>query len=246
MSPSRALHPSVLVLALCAACSTQMSLGDGGPDAGAGGAGTGSAGAGAASAGAAGTGAAGAGAAGAGAAGTGAAGAGVAGAGAAGAGGGTGTCVLTDTYTFGWNGGLVAYSDESTLSPPDHYRHVRMSFRGAAPSTKECSPALPACGAQDTISLLDILRDLADADVKAAFAQATPPLYGVDSRPVDGQVYAVTRADGHGVLVGGPCGTPTRGGCRAIPRGLQALVDHLKMLDEAQLDKPACADITKP
>jgi hypothetical protein len=32
--------------------------------------------------------------------------------------------------------------------------------------------------------------------------------------------------------------------CRAIPRGVQVLVDHLRMLDETQLAEPDCADLS--
>jgi hypothetical protein len=157
-----------------------------------------------------------------------------------------GSCAVTDTYRFGWSGGNGPYSSESTLSPPDHYRHVRTSYRGNdGPAALECAPALPPCGSQDAVSLLDIVRDLDAADVRAAFAQSAPPLFGVDSRPVDGAVYSVVRADGHGLLVGSPCAAPAVD-CHAIPPHLQTLVDHLKALDTAQLAKPACAIVGSP
>jgi hypothetical protein len=155
-----------------------------------------------------------------------------------------GTCALAETYRFGPAGGLMVLQGESTLSPPDHYRHVRMIHVSDGLRITECSPALAACGAEDVISLLDITRDLADADVRAAFAMSTPPFYGVDTRPVDGPVYSVTRGDGRGLVVGGPCGPPAVD-CRAIPRGVQALVDQLRMLDAAQLAKSECASLAK-
>ena len=38
---------------------------------------------------------------------------------------------------------------------------------------------------------LDVERALAHPDVVAAFAAATTPVYGVDSRPVDGTVFEI-------------------------------------------------------
>jgi hypothetical protein len=149
-------------------------------------------------------------------------------------------CAFDDTYRYGPNGGLVAYSDESTLAPPDRYQHVRTFYDAATPRTATCAPALPPCGAQGVISASDVMRALASSDVQAAFAEPTPMFFGVDRRPVDGPAYAVKRSDGRGLLVGDPCGPPAVD-CRAIPPGVQALVDLLKMLDQQQLAMSACA-----
>jgi hypothetical protein len=153
----------------------------------------------------------------------------------------SGACTLGDTYVFGQDGGLVAFSDESTLSPPGHYVRKRTSFRSAdGPTTMECAPALPACGANDVVSLLDVTRDLANADVGAAFALTTAPVYGRDSRPVDGQIFFVRRGDGRTLYIGGDCG-PGASGCVAVPRGLRALADDLSALASQMLAKPECA-----
>jgi hypothetical protein len=157
----------------------------------------------------------------------------------------TPACMFDDTYKFGSDGGFVAYLDEATLAPPDHYRHVRTRFGGSAPAESTCAPALPACGTANVITARDVVRDLANADVRAAFAQATPPFFGVDTRPVDGVAFKVTRADGHGFFVGNPCGPPAVD-CRAIPPGVQTLVDLLKALDQQQLANAECAAVTKP
>jgi hypothetical protein len=153
----------------------------------------------------------------------------------------SGACTLGDTYVFGQDGGLVAFSDESTLSPPAHYARKRTSFRGAdGGATMECAPALPACGANDVISVLDLTRDLANADVVAAFALATAPVYGRDSRPVDGQIFFVRRGDGRTLYVGRDCGAGASG-CVAVPRGLRVLADQLTALASQMLAKPECA-----
>ncbi len=152
-----------------------------------------------------------------------------------------GSCTLGTTYVFGQDGGLVAFSDESTLSPPASYVRKRTTFRGGdGPTTMTCAPALPTCGAHDVISLLDITRDLADADVVAGFALTTAPIYGRDSRPIDGQIFFVRRADGRTVYVGGDCGAGSSG-CLAVPRGVRALADQLTALASQMLAKPDCA-----
>jgi hypothetical protein len=152
-----------------------------------------------------------------------------------------GSCTVSDTYAFGQTGGLVASSDESTLSPPAHYVRTRTTFRGAdGPTTMTCAPALPTCGANDVISLLDITRDLADADVVAAFALTTAPVYGVDSRPVDGTIFFVRRGDGRSLYVGSDCGTG-QSGCVAVPRGVRFLADQMNALASQMLAAPECA-----
>jgi hypothetical protein len=151
------------------------------------------------------------------------------------------SCGLADSYRFGAIGGRTAYDDESTISPPNQYRHVRTSHLGAG-STTECAPALPACTTGAAWSLADVAAALGDPDVAAAFARATPPLFGHDSRPVDGQVYSVVRADGHGLLVGGPCAVG-EAGCVAIPAGVDSLVGLLRQIDQTLLALPACAGL---
>jgi len=150
------------------------------------------------------------------------------------------TCALADSFRFGGIGGLREYSDESTITPPDHYKHVRTRLIGEAPTTMACAPALPPCAAGDAINVADIARALRDPDVLAALAQPTPLVYGVDSRPVDGPIYSVMRADGRGFFVGSPCGAPAID-CLVIPRGVQALVDQLRALDQQELAEPDCA-----
>jgi hypothetical protein len=155
-----------------------------------------------------------------------------------------GACTLPGTYTFGYDGGLVAYSDDATISPPDHYHHVRTRYHVDGSPTAECSPAFPACGAPDVITVLDITRDLADPDVQAAFANTTTPVYGLDQRPVDGPIFSVKRSDGRGFLVGAPCVASTN--CTEIPRGVKTLADHLKQLDAQQLAGAECASVKNP
>jgi hypothetical protein len=115
-----------------------------------------------------------------------------------------------------------------------------MDFRGDGPKTMSCKPPLPTCGANDVVSLLDVTRDLAKADVVAAFAKTPAPVYGRDARPVDGTIFFVSRGDGKAIYVGADCGAGQTT-CTPVPKGVRALADHLTMLAAHQLAAPECA-----
>jgi hypothetical protein len=148
-------------------------------------------------------------------------------------------CTVTDTYTFGFVGGLVASSDESVLSPPSQYHHVRTYYRSDG-GTTTCAPA-PDCQVMNSLGLMEVVVGFQNADVRAALSQPTPPLYGHDSRPVDGRVYSIMRSDGRGMLVGTAC--TGQMDCRAIPGGIGNLVLALQMFDERMLGKPECSGL---
>jgi hypothetical protein len=80
----------------------------------------------------------------------------------------------------------------------------------------------------------------AHPDVQAAFA-AAPTLFGVDSRPVDGQVYRIELGN-TAIEVGGPCGSGggLGGACTEIPRGVADLVSLLEDLVTQQRTLPDC------
>jgi len=147
-------------------------------------------------------------------------------------------CVFNTSYRLGETGGLAAYEESFTLTPPASYRHTRTP-RLTDPPDVTCAPALPPCNSADSIDVADIMRDLAHADVQKAPAMATPPLYGRDTRPVDGTVFELRREDGRGFLVGFACGSAT--GCVEIPAGIAKLVEDLRALDQQQLKDPSCA-----
>jgi hypothetical protein len=149
------------------------------------------------------------------------------------------TCDFSARYSYGAIGGNALYVDRSELAPGNKYTHTRTPQRGAGPIAS-CAPALPPCGAQDAITAYDIeVHDLGQADVKAALAEAQPPLYGYDSRPVDGTVFEFKRADGRGFLVGQSCDNRPPP-CRPIPAGVAQLTQRLRDLDKQQLGKPEC------
>jgi len=157
-------------------------------------------------------------------------------------------CAFDTTYTYGFEGGDAVYRDQATLSPPAGYTLMRAT---STPDTASgpCSPALPACQDPTKIDPSDIMRDLLQADVQAALATATPPIYGRDDRPLDGPIYGIHRADGRGMLVGSPCATNTSisaTACLPIPAGVQQLVDDLRALDAQQRQDASCAAFNPP
>ena len=152
-----------------------------------------------------------------------------------------GTCALDTTYRYGETGGLVAYVNETTLTPPGGYVHDRTSVITDPPDTS-CAPALPPCNVDGAVDVADIMRDVADTDAQDALAMASPPTYGRDARTFDGTIFQFIRADGHGFLAGDDCGLTTGpGGCVALPAGIVRLVADLRALDQQQLQDPSCA-----
>jgi len=153
-------------------------------------------------------------------------------------------CVFDTTYTFGSNGGFVAYVDTTTLAPPGVYTHTRTPARSGlvAPAVSSCAPALPACHTDGAIDVSDIVLDLRDEEVQKALAMMSPPVYGVDTRPNDGSISEVKRASGGSLLVGGDC-PPASSSCRPIPPGVAKLVADLAALDAQQLKDPTCTGL---
>src|SRR5262249_53765373 len=111
------------------------------------------------------------------------------------------------------------------------------------PSGVSCAPVLPACNGP-AIDVADIVHDLAAADVQSALGMSSPPTYGTDPRPVDGVIFQLLRADGHGFLAGGDCqGSAT---CQPVPPGVARLVSDLQALDQQQLADPSCGPLAQP
>ena len=146
------------------------------------------------------------------------------------------TDCVTGTLSWGDNGGLVAFRDESALATCRAFQRKR-----SAPSdggSFSCATQLGACDA-GPVAVGEVERALAHPDVVAAFAAATTPVFGVDSRPVDGTVFEITRI-GKSIDVGSDCGASSAPACVPIPPGVAALAVVLKALDTQELAKPAC------
>jgi len=156
-------------------------------------------------------------------------------------------CTLSANLTFGRDGGNAPYWDVNRLTASGFILTRNYSLRaehdGAATAT--CSPSLPPCGTVDAVTLASINADLALSDVQALWSlpQSPVPLFGTDSRPVDGTVYSIALDDGRKVLVGGQCASPTMSSCRYIPAGLVSLVQDLQKLATAMLADPVCKNL---
>ena len=165
-------------------------------------------------------------------------------AGTGGAGGNRGSCALSANLTFGHDGGNAIYWDSNRLTASTFTITRDYSSRAGrdGATTASCSPSLPACGTADAVTIATINTDLADPDVQGLWSlpQDPVPIFGTDSRPVDGTVYSIALDDGRKILVGGQCDSPGMNSCRYIPAGLVRLTQDLGKLATAMLADPVC------
>jgi hypothetical protein len=147
---------------------------------------------------------------------------------------GAGACCVDETISWGRAGGFVIYHDTSTLEPCAQYTRTRTETGGGTPSS--CAQTLQqACGAG--LGADDVVEALADPDVQAALATA-PVLYGLDTRPLDGQVFQI-QVEAALIEVGNACQSAQ---CTPIPDGVGALRDLLVAIDEQELAEPCSTD----
>lgn len=155
------------------------------------------------------------------------------------------SCDFSVVYTFGPNGGLTPVRETMQLEPGRRFTYTRTPFSSAdaGPCMCSCSTTLADCGAPDggPAGTRAVLDAFADPEVTAGFGDQVDTLYGRDTRPVDGQVFVVTRGDGRHFEVGADCAGAT--GCRAIPAGLARLRAVLTVLQAQELARPACAGV---
>jgi hypothetical protein len=155
-----------------------------------------------------------------------------------------GICALSANLTFGQDGGDAIYWDSNRLTASTFT--ITRNYSGNAghdgAATATCSIGLPACAAFAAVSVATINADLADPDVQGLWSlpQNPVPIFGTDSRPVDGTVYSIALDDGRKVLVGGQCASPAMNSCRYIPAGLVRLTQDLQTLATAMLADPVC------
>jgi hypothetical protein len=149
-------------------------------------------------------------------------------------------CSLASAFTFEWSGGFSLSSDHSALTLPNIYTRTR-TFREPNRTPLTCTNNVPRCGAApEVFTTADVVQAMSAPDVLAALAQPTPLVYGFDSRTTDGAVLVVSRADGHGFVVGaGTCG-PGNPCERPVPPGLDWLATILSRLDQQQRYAPGC------
>ena len=150
-------------------------------------------------------------------------------------------CGFDAVYTYGQTGGLVAYSDQVTLTPPASYVLTRtVSSTGSTAAGGSCGPALPACDS-GPIDVNDIMQAIADPTVQLLISLSTmqPTLVGLDERPVDGTVFSFKKSGTAGFLVGAPCNGAAN--CTEIPAAVTNLQGYLQKLDAQQRQDPSCA-----
>ncbi|MEZ4409670.1 MAG: hypothetical protein R3A52_24840 [Polyangiales bacterium] len=132
------------------------------------------------------------------------------------------------------DGGLVASRDTVTLGAPRRFLFERTVAGGAA---LRCETTIPACGGGG-VDVGVVAAALADPEVQAAFAMGNV-FYGVDSRPVDGEVLLLRRGAAQ-VYVGEPCRVGGGPECVGAPPGVQRLVDALNALKEQETLREPC------
>jgi hypothetical protein len=154
-------------------------------------------------------------------------------------------CTFDTGYTFGEDGGLRIRVDRSTLATPAEYGRTRQ-FRAAGMAAISCSNKVPMCRkAPGLVTTADVVEAFTAPDVVAALAEARPQVYGRDSRPVDGTVLEVLRADGRGFLLGTAC-TGGQFCTRPLTDGLARVAALLNRLDIQQLAAPGCEALREP
>ena len=154
---------------------------------------------------------------------------------------------VAGAYEYGAVGGMVAWSSRAFLLGGAKYKYQRTYYRAPQIVTASCSPDIPRCTAEASVTPPAINQAFAHRDVQMAFESKTP-FYGRDTRPVDGTAFEVKRtADGRSFLIGSPCSTPPVFGepCIEIPPGLMALRKLLLKLDQQQLGHALCQNAIK-
>lgn len=143
---------------------------------------------------------------------------------------------VEDMIGWGNNGGFVAFTERSSLDACNAYQHERRSVGGGGAPSAQCKRALPCMGS-GLHGIADVLTAIEHADVRAALAKKQV-LFGVDTRPVDGQVFEIVVGSSK-IEVGMPCSAGATG-CSAIPPGVSTLAQLLRAVDEEQLNLEPC------
>ena len=144
-------------------------------------------------------------------------------------------CSFSGTYTYGNSGGHTPVSETSSIAPVTTWTRTRTIAGG---TTLMCMQSV-ACGTSGLLSVQAVEAAIANADVQAALNAGNSPVFGLDSRPVDGSVWMFTRtSDGHDFAVGGDCGGTA--GCTPIPAGIASLRTMMQNLDSQELAMSGC------
>jgi len=150
------------------------------------------------------------------------------------------SCSLDTGYTYGWEGGAIAYVDHSKISTPLGWVRERRTVSDGH-MMSNCNVHIPACGTAGSIDVSTVVNAIYDPDVIRTLRTPGTWIFGVDPRPAGGQIFAFRRDDGPEFYVGAPCqGRPN---CVDPPDGVGVLVGVLSALDAQQLASDGCASL---
>jgi hypothetical protein len=152
----------------------------------------------------------------------------------------SGACMFTATYTVSTDGFFSSSTDKAVLSAPQAYQHLAYTYAdgGGNLGTFMCAPAIAPCTDGGPTSACDIVQDLADPVVEAAFAQSTPPFFGENTHGTDGDSFSFKRDDGHGFEEEDVACVSA--GCIPVPAAIARLKSDLQKLDGALILSQEC------
>ena len=142
--------------------------------------------------------------------------------------------------TWGKVGGLTPYTEVYSLEPCRRQSISVTTPFATSPDEHSCERTLDNCR-QDQMEVLQALNTRLTAnEVRTIFSRGT--LFGVDSRPYDGQVFSI-QVDNQEILIGDPC-DPGNSQCQNPPQVMQELADLLWDLGrEMEGREPSCANL---
>ena len=147
---------------------------------------------------------------------------------------------IEDRLTWGRIGGFTPYDVIYTVSPCNTQIVQIESFNAVDPDALRCERIAPSCQDDARITLPRVLAQLSIVLESNAFEFGE--VYGVDSRPVDGQVFSIV-FQGQELLLGDPCGGSVSD-CTNPPPEVIELADLLWDFGRAmENNEPSCANI---
>ena len=146
-------------------------------------------------------------------------------------------CCVGETISWYYDGGLRFWFDTHRIVGCNTY-DLNITYSNGDPS-QQCRNTLPACSAEAITPM-----DLADAIAHPDVTSATPGLYGLDDRPVDGSILKITIGDGPELSIGAECGGQSGLNCaRPLPDGLAALARTIQQLQVQESMRESCARV---
>lgn len=142
---------------------------------------------------------------------------------------------ISQTISWGLQGGRWLYEATSFLNACRRYRYERTSHDPAAPK-QQCSQDVTGCGMKGRFDA--VVNALQTEDVQAA-RKLAPVTYGQDQRDTDLPLFELT-IDGATIRLGTSCTDPRHPECVPVPPGLATLEHALVELESEQLQLGEC------